>query len=496
MKFPAINKIARTDYPLIIMVMILAFYIAFIPHDNYPYLVHIDEWVHMVYSKAIIQAGDTNFVDPFAGGEYVLSLTSGAEVGWRLETGFHLFWAVFHQVSGISWLTIFKYFPAIVFLITILSVYILARREGFGWEAAFFAALIPTTVGILGPGFLIPLVLGLPFIPLSLFLLLNFRSVWSYLILFIFVCFLLLIHAVAAVLLVLIVAPFIILNLKGNFKHALFASLALVLPFLVPFPWIFNLLLPTAKSLFSPQPPLGYVEIPRVIATYGYLPLAFCILGVFALALRGGKRRYAFILGFLALILMLVVYFTFHYGVHIVYYRGLMYMMLMMGIIAGAGLMEIKNLKLPPGISKWMGSPVVTENVGRFLCMVVVVVTILITIPAHQDIPYYRMIDEQDYDAFTWIKENVDSHYDMALLDPWKATAFVAIAEKHVYTRIHSFPKDTDQEVYKFLESGCENTEFLRKKGISIVYTRAECKNPDLVKVRDNVYLLPEGNVP
>lgn len=51
-------------------------------------------------------------------------------------------------------MVIFRYFPGIVFLMIVLSVYILGRREGFGWGAALFTCLIPTTVGIMGPAFL------------------------------------------------------------------------------------------------------------------------------------------------------------------------------------------------------------------------------------------------------------------------------------------------------------------------------------------------------
>ena len=303
-------------------------------------------------------------------------------------------------------------------------------------------------------------------------------------------------HAATAVGLVIILAPYILLNLKGNFKHCLGIMLALGIPFLAPFPWIFNILLPTAKSLFSPQPLLDYVTLPRIITTYGYLPVLFCILGSFLLAIRGEKKGYGLILGLLALLLMLVIFFTFHYGVPIMYYRGLMYMMLMLGIVAGAGLMGVKKLKLPAKLTAWLKTPFITENAGRILCLIFIGLTLAICIPSRLDTPYYHMIDEQDYEASVWIRGNVDSSYRKAILDPWKGTAFVAIAEKYVYTKIHSYPKPSDEEAYDFLRSGCSDTDFLRENGISIVYTRGEVFNPDLVEVRKNVYLLKEADAP
>ena len=207
-------QLAKADYWKLLPILGLAFYIAFIPHVNYPYPVHVDEWVHLAHANAIMGAASTTYADPFSG-QISYSLAS------NLEAGFQMFWGVFQRISGISWLVIFRYFPGVIFMITVLSVYILARREGFGWEAAFFTCLIPTTIGILGPAFMVPVAMGLLFTPLILFLALNFRTVWSYLTIFIFVSFLLSIHAPSAICPIIVLIPYILLNLKGSFKHSL-----------------------------------------------------------------------------------------------------------------------------------------------------------------------------------------------------------------------------------------------------------------------------------
>ena len=109
------------------------------------------------------------------------------------------------------------------------------------------------------------------------------------------------------------------------------------------------------------------------------------------------------------------------------------------------------------------------------------------------------MIDEVDYEAFVWIKDNVDADYQKAILDPWKATAFTALTEKYIYTRIHTVSGIKDKEAYNFISNGSTDTSLLRKNEISIIYTRlgsgsqaAEfaSDNPDLVEVRKNIYLL------
>ena len=116
-------------------------------------------------------------------------------------------------------------------------------------------------------------------------------------------------------------------------------------------------------------------------------------------------------------------------------------------------------------------------------------------IPDRQDTSYYHMIDGQDYEAFAWIRDNVNENYAKAILDPWKATAFTAITQKNIYTRIHSYPQANDTKAYEFLRTGSTDTAFLREEGISIVYTLQGSKNPDLVEVRKNVYLLEEAGI-
>lgn len=168
-------------------------------------------------------------------------------------------------------------------------------------------------------------------------------------------------------------------------------------------------------------------------------------------------------------------------------------MMLIMGIVAGAGLMGVREFRLPARVSARLRVPFIKQNIGNILCLILVGVTLAICIPIRQDIPYYRMIDKEDYQAFIWIRDNVDDSYEKAILDPWKATAFSATAEKYVYTRIHAYPRDSDEKAYQFLRKDCTDTNFLRENGISIIYTRGSCNNPDLEEVRRNIYLLKEA---
>ena len=482
-------KLAKSDYFKLVPILALAFYMAFIPHLEYPYAVHIDEWVHIAHSNALLRAADIYYPDPFSG------QGTGGVVA-LLELGYHLPLAVFHRLSSISWMDIARYFPSIVFVFTVLSVYVFAKRMGFGWEAAFFTTLIPTTVGILGPAFLLPVAMGLIFVPLLLFLVFSFRTIWSYLVLSISISFLMILHAPSAILMTIVLVPFILLSLRGDLKHSLWIMLAVAVPFLLTLPWTSSLILSEAGSLFVTKPLPAYHDYPRIIPGYGYLPILSCLLGTFVLATEGTKKNYGLVIGLLALLLMLAVFYTLHYGMAMLYLRGPLFAMLMMSIVAGAGLMALRKLELPWITGLRLRKPHIIQATGILLCLIVIGATLAIAIPDRQAIPYYHMINTEDYEAFIWIRDNVDESHQKAILDPWKATSFTAITGKYVHTRTHVAPTTKDMETSEFLRSGCTDTAYLIENGISIVYTLAPCSNPDLVEVRKYVYLVKEESTP
>ena len=462
-------------------ILMLAFYIAFIPHQNYPYPVHIDEWLHMTYAKTLLQTGSTVFAEPFVG-EWPTGIS------YHLFHGYHVLWGTFQQVTNIPWLIIARCFPGIIFMITVLSVYILAKREGFGWEAAFFTCLIPTSVQMFGPAFMVPMATGLLIIPLSLFLTFNIKTWPSYLLLFIFACFLLSTHPPSAIGLYTILIPYILLNLKGNLKHSIGIALALTIPFIASCALIIETLRPIAELLLTPQPPSHFINQLSPMQNYGYLPIALGALGITILATKGGKKNHGLILGLLALLLMLIIFFRLHYGLTTLYARELIYMMLMINIFAGAGLLWIRTIKLTGTSLSKLGSFLYT-NLGNISCLFLIGIILAIAIPNRLNTPYYHMIDHEDYQAFVWVRDNIGEDYRLAILDPWEATAFTAITQKNVYHRLWSHREPIDDMIDQFLASGCRDTTFLRYNGISIVYSQKNCDNPDLVEVRKNIYL-------
>ncbi len=313
--------------------------------------------------------------------------------------------------------------------------------------------------------------------------------------------FLITIHGPSAIVGVLILLPFVLLKLKKEPKHSLLVLLAVIAPFLLSLPVTHTLALQYVKELLqlpgwvsSEESLAAYHDLPKIFWDYGILPSSLCLMGTFILGFKGGARNYALVLGTLAVLVLLAAYFSASYGIGIIYLRAILFAMLMMGIVGGAGLKAVWDLKLPEAIAARLRLSRVSRFIGPALCLVLVGVTLGVTIPEREKEPYYHMINSTDFDTFTWIKENLPQH-TKAVLEPWKATAFVAVTGKHVYVRQHMGPNKTTNMVYDYIEGSSNSTDFLINNGITIVYTRIGStsyppNNPDLVEVYPDVYIL------
>jgi len=475
------------------LILALGYGLTFIPHLNYIYPIHVDEWMHLAYSRAIQEAGSIS-VSTVPIYEFP-NFTTGQLVmrPGDVEPGFHLLWAVLQQVTGISWLIIFRYFPGVIFMLTISSVYVLAKRKGYGLEAAFFAALITTNTTMLGVSLLVPIALGLIFLPLSLLLIFYHRTVYSYILLGIFTSFLAFMHLPTAVICTMICLVYAALRARQEWKHSMAVAIATLVPLLGISPLIAQIAPEFAKSftqlIYLPEY-LPYLPSPLYL--WGYLPSIFFVIGVVYLARKGGTQDYALVIACLLLLLHNMVFFYFHRGVQILYHRSPHYLMLMMSIIGGHALWRLRVCTIWGNLIARFKERSFRLNWLRYALLGIVVALILAeTVSYHWQTPFYHMIDEADYNAFVWIEENLPQDYQKAILDPWKATAFMALARREVYARIQHAPKEDDTIAYDFLNNGCTDTEFLKDNGISIVYTTGAVNNSDLVPLRKNIYVLP-----
>ena len=69
---------------------------ALYPRLDYPYPLHVDEWMHLGHTTQILNTGSLDYPHPFQGGQW--------EVGGHPETGYYLWFGTALLATGSPWL--------------------------------------------------------------------------------------------------------------------------------------------------------------------------------------------------------------------------------------------------------------------------------------------------------------------------------------------------------------------------------------------------------
>ncbi|RLI95763.1 MAG: hypothetical protein DRO99_05390 [Candidatus Aenigmatarchaeota archaeon] len=470
----------------LIAILVFAFHINHHPHANYDYPVHVDEWTILTQAKQVHRYQNYMTPDPYIRGE---TSTNGLEIG--LVT-----WLVgIRHVTGLDWLFIFKWFPALVAAILAFFTYIFARRWGYGLEAALFVALIPTNVRILGPGFLVAVSLGITFIPLSLFLASRFRGWKLWIPLFIISSFLLTEHPPTALALFIVLLSHGLMSLKKDRQLMTHILYSIVAASLFSVPYFASILLSTPPLAggggfleFGTSIPLS--EIPYFFSS---VAIAFAALGIYLLSQKG---RYGLIIPTGIFLVLIFLFRHLDYTLLIMPTRGYMYVMLLLSIMAGYGLYWFRSvrvsrpLRIPLLMHDRLGG--IARKAPKAIYMVFLVAVLAIGLSHFYQWPYYHIITDSNYNDFVFIKENTPGDA-IVLMDPWKANAFPSIGERYIYGRIppgpSSFFGKRNANAGAFFAGKCANTRFLEGNNITVVYSPVKCENEDLDNPRGMIYL-------
>jgi len=497
LKTGAIKRSSLIEAILLFVILALAFYMALWPRLDYPFPLHVDEWMHLGYTKSLLNAGHVNFPDPYYGGQFVRE--------GHPETGYYLWLGTLLLSTGAHWLFLARLMPALVLGIIAFVAYAWGRKRGFGLEAALFVTFIHTTIRFLGPAFLVPVTLGLAFFPICLILLDKLEQGWRPLVLVMLsLAALFITHGTTAVALGFVLVIYLVLYLtfsKSPRRQKLPAlSCLLLIPVsgLVIYWWNPSFVTKQIEDIISaehiPLPP-----IPSPLPQLGYIMLAFVVIGAGFLIARGGWRNYALIIP-TAILLFFVQFYRrwFNVGPDILYERGWLYVMLLMALIAGYGLSQLRQLSLG-FFKRWRwGMPLV-----YLLLAVVVVFSLVLRMNGYaaerygynNKDAYYRIVDAPTYHDFVWIGEELPQ-YSKAVLNPYVAWTFVPISGKNAYTT-KALPWGLKEatEIRNFMAAGGRDTSWLVERNLDLIYvdthyTQYHLQNPDLVEVRNKIYIL------
>jgi len=434
-------------YFILILLLLLGFYLNYLPHNQYKYPLHVDEWTHLTYAKHLNYDTPLYFSDQ----------------GKSLEHGFHILLAVLDSI-GVNYLLMFNLFPAFFSVLISLALFILVRKyfdEASALFSVFFFIMLESSNALLGSMFLVPLSLGLFFIPIGLFLV-NSR------LLFLVIAFTLVMHPFSGIALLILLNCFLLNEIietkRINYKLILqqIIGIVLALPlFLDP------LLEKGLGNLQFNTSIIPFYFIPRV---FGYLIMGIILIGFYLIAYQ---RKYVFNTYILVMLSLILVYYQFRFNFLIFYERNLMYLFesfsIPFGVFFGCVIGKIKKYQV-------------------FFILVLLIVLGIFMLPGKVESTkqVYHIINENEYSDFMYIRENLNGK---AVLDPWKAIAFTPIAEREIYSRIPPGPNEIylnrNEEVFSFFNQSCSNLTFLEENNIKIVY--GECKG--LRKVKNNIFV-------
>ena len=487
-------------------IMGFAFYTSLIPRLDYDYPLHEDEWTHFTEARAIAEQGEVPFLDPVTGEDRADPVTEETRSSPHFEVGFQLFLAEFQLVTGLPWLAIFRYLPSAVFALTAFSAYLFGNRRGFGLEAALFACLVPTTVRFLGPAFTVPVALGLFFVPLVLLLVGHFWSLKRLpLLLLPLLSFLFIAHAPTALFAGGIVAVF---GLFGTLRRAparrptrrralvhLAAVLAVVALSSIPLLAYNNWLVGAAAA--EPLPRELLTAPGSMIARLGYIPYPLFVLGLVVLARSGRRIDRALLVTTVLVAAYAFLHYQFGVGNAALYSRSVLYLALLVLLIAGLATAWMRRWLAGLLSPRW-ASGASFAAVGLVLAAVTLP-SLALNVEARYDETFYHRIGETQYDDFVWIRDNLCPGYGRALADPKFGRPFAAISGRYAYAAIPATtapvrPQRLD-EARLVLKEGVPDADWLRERGVSIVYSTGRIESPELVKVHDRVYVLPDAEV-
>ncbi len=499
-------------------ILLFAFWVGMDPHWDYKYPLHVDEWFAMGYTDAMMEEGSLEYPNPYY---------SGQTINRHVAFGFHLLLGSLTSATNITWMSLYRLAPALLLTLMAFFIYALGRRDRFGWAAALFVVLVPTSIRTLGPAFLVPVATAMLFIPVTLLLLYRLKdSGESFLLLLILIGATLIIHpptesAVTVLVLLYLLALFgetlALRQYKTATKILIAMGIRMLLPLIVLAYWIPSLTKSTFESSMTSDVTYfslinHYGPVDGFVEAFGVIGIVLTCFGLFVFTWKRpyGIRTYVIPVYIGTLLLFLtIIYPEYVLGPGVVYERGWSYLGVLMAILAGYGVHywfvsvgSIKRMSKPEGLRHLTG-PV------RVIALVVGISTVIAALvnglwSDERDVyaNYYHLMDDNMYHDFVWIGQNVQTGSNEIMMEPSLAWAYPPIAgsgKTVVEAAAAPWFSEWADRTEEALVTGEVEVEWLKDEGAKVFYTRlpqskkiVEIDRPGLLLVRPGVYLVAE----
>ncbi|MBW3583601.1 MAG: hypothetical protein KY455_10935 [Euryarchaeota archaeon] len=411
--------------------------------DDYEYPMHVDSNVHWTRMAALQREDTLQYRDPYSWqerGELTLSLK-----GQIHESGFHIAFAQFQEITGVPFLQLIRFAPALFAALSAWLVWAALRPWPGAPLAAAFVALVPTTPRFLGPGFFVPIGIGLAWLAVALvvaphvrrdgktLLLASLLGVWAF--------FIHLIIGFAFLLaLIMVMLPGV---REGRAQVPLLLG-GLLVPFLV----LYDGFAPDieAEAEVVNFLPIDFTVFDQLGVPYLVLWVIGCSL-VFLLPVRNAARTPLIGATLTSVVMMafIVSNLVFDLDRYALYDRWHQPFALMSavpvayGILGGLSLVGAFVLFLRDLYQekRWAMPADRLKSVlvfwGVVLTPLLAVAVVTDGVERHLNEPYYRILDDEDWVMF-WGARDLGPEYEVFLSHPWKAPVYNALTGMRPYS--------------------------------------------------------------
>ena len=433
--------------------------------DDYEYTVHVDENMHWARMAGMERAETLRFQGPFSGlpdDRTPLELR-----GIVHERGFYYALLELKLLTGIEWIQIIRFLPAMWAAFTAFTVWAALRPWPGALVAAALVALIPTSARFLGPGFLVPIGFGMAWIAGGflftghigrrggLTVLLVLLTIWAF--------FIHLIAGFALVLLLLCAIPF---------ERRIQSAIALLLTAMMPVVAMIELF---REGVIREIERVGSLPIDlTVFDQIGIAFLAAWAIGGAIVVMLGRTRQppllFASLLASVVALGFIVTAIASRSGAYAIYDRWHQPFVLLAAPVAAAALVQVATW-IAMALRR-VATARVTVPVGVMVGLVLTAAVAQGAVGGHLDEPYYRVLDDREYAAFRAVATKVNASYDVFLAEPWSATILAAMSGKtpHAYLTPGNPPVNGD-DWDAFLAGQRFDAAWLAERDISFVVT-------------------------
>jgi hypothetical protein len=437
----------KKEIIILILISILTAILVFIPHLNYPYPLHIDEWHHIIESKKI-QNGDY----------------TGSSIGYRI--GFHIFLLILSYFFNL--IEIFQFLPAIWAVFSGLALFILVygKTKNFAlgaWSMLFFAS-IKSNVNITGLWFFTSLTFSIPFIFLYILFFTeglekhNKKYLLTSLAIMIFLVF---VHSISVLFMIPPIIIYLILNKNHVLKEKRILSAFITLPIigLIFYKTMTNIsfskIIPSLIENLTFEYGWGILELQNsFLEIYSPIGIILAILGtlIFFITLKEPKKLIIFLLWPAWLLIDIYIYRKTGVSYLTPYQRNFYYFALSLPFLSALGMNfiidKIKSIKL-------------SENAIKTLIIITSMIILILTFKSYTNIPeqieVYHLIDESGMDALSYLKNYPPSKI-MAPLE-LSSTAY-AISGQDIVSAV-SFYGNRNDVISFYYEFSCKEKDLM-----------------------------------